>query len=272
MRIVILVLWFTGLVLAPPIGEAVVIDQDIVLAITFDEAGVRDLSPHGNDGILKAGARKIDGKFGKALSLNGSNQHVEIKNHDSLILFRSNFTMATWVNFATAPPKGTRGLKGFSMMGHNEGPGSTDKWIWWYTGGAIHLHINLKNCFCGKAGSAWVNSEDWDAKLNEWHQIVLVRVGNKYAYYLDGKPFGEFDDNTDPTPMPKTIDHDFTIGWSEGPFFFSGLLDEILIIKRPLNQEEILSHFQGGLSGFLSVQPRDKLPTTWANLKAGAHR
>ena len=272
MKSVISVLCIAGMALAFSSREAASVDQDVVLAISFDEAGVRDLSAHGNDGILKAGARKTEGKFGKALSLNGSNQHVEIKNHDSLILFRSDFTMAIWLNFATAPPKGTRGLMGFSMMGHNEGPGSTDKWIWWYTGGAIHLHINLKNCFCGKAASAWINSEDWDAKLNEWHQMALVRVGNNYTYYLDGEPFGEFDDNTDPTPMLKTIDHDFTVGWSEGPFFFSGLLDEILIIKRPLSQGEILSHFQGGLTGFLSVQPRDKLSTTWASLKAGAHR
>ena len=268
MRTVISVLFIAGLALAFSSREAASVDQDVVLAISFDEAVARDLSPHGNDGTLKAGARRTEGKFGKALSLNGSNQHVEIKNHDSLILFRTDFTMAIWLNFVTAPPKGGRGLKGFSMMGHDEGPGGTDKWILWYTGGAIHLHINIKNCFCGKAGSAWINSDEWATKLNEWHQVVLVRVGNKYAYYLDGEPFGEFDDNTDPTPMPKTIDHDFTIGWSEGPFFFSGLLDEILIIKRPLNQEEILSHFQGGVSGFLSVQPHDKLSTTWANLKA----
>ena len=270
MRIVIFIPWIAGLVFASSFGEAAVIDRDIVLAISFDEAGVRDLSPHGNDGILKAGARKVEGKFGKAISLNGSNQHVEIKNHDSLILFRSDFTMAVWLNFATSPPKGTRGAEGFSMMSHDEGPGSTDKWIWWYTGGAIHLHIHIKNCFCGKAATAWINSDRWAAELDEWHQVALVRVGNKYAYYLNGEPFGEFDDNTDPTPMPKTIDSDFLIGWSEGPFFFSGLLDEILIVKRPLSQEEILTHFQGGLSGFLSVQPYDKLSTTWAKLKVDA--
>ena len=68
---------------------------------------------------------------------------------------------------------------------------------------------------------------------------------------------------------PKEINHALNIGWSEGPFFFNGMLDEVLIVKRALSEDEVEAHYDGGLKGFLAVQPHGKLSTTWGNLKAG---
>ena len=47
MRTVISVLFIAGLALAFSSREAASVDQDVVLAISFDEAVARDLSPHG---------------------------------------------------------------------------------------------------------------------------------------------------------------------------------------------------------------------------------
>jgi hypothetical protein len=194
----------------------------------------------------------------------GSSQ-VEVENNETLSLHKTDFTLALWLYFEKDPPKGNRGSQGFTLMAQDEGGGSTNKWIWWYSGNGIDFHINT----VGGAGVAWVDSQNWDPKLKQWYQVVLVRKGKKYTYYLDGKPFGEADSDT---PVPEKINHALNLGWSEGPFFFTGLLDEALIVKRALKPEEVLVHFNGGLAGILAVQPTLKLTTTWGNIKIEAFR
>lgn len=255
------------LTLAFNLGDtaALEVDKDVVLAITFDEAKgdvAKDLSPHGNDGTLQQKAKREKGKFGQAIRLDGSNQ-VDVENDDSLSLHKSDFTIGVWLYFEEDPPKGNRGSAGFTLLGHDEGGGSTNKWIWWYSGNGVDFHINT----AGGAGVAWVDSEPWDPKLKQWYQMVLTKEGRNYTYYLDGKPFGRVNDNVQ---IPEEIDHALNIGWSEGPFFFNGMLDEVLIVKRALSEDEVESHFDGGLKGFLAVHPHGKISTTWGNLKAGA--
>lgn len=256
-----------SLIFAFKLGDspALEVDKDVVLAITFDEGKgdvAKDLSPHGNDGTLQQKAKREKGKFGQAIRLDGTNQ-VEVENDDSLSLHKSDFTIGVWLYFEEDPPKGNRGSAGFTLLGHDEGGGSTNKWIWWYSGNGIDFHINT----AGGAGVAWVDSEPWDPKLKQWYQMVLTKEGRKYTYYLDGKPFGRVDDNV---PIPEEINHALNIGWSEGPFFFNGMLDEVLIVKRALSEDEVETHFDGGLKGFLAVQPHGKISTTWGNLKASA--
>lgn len=255
-----------GLTFTFVLGEATAleVDEDVVLAISFDVEKrdvAKDLSPHGNDGVLQQGAKREEGKFGQAIRLDGSNQ-VEVRNDDSLSLHETDFTLGIWLYFEKDPPKGMRGTAGFTLLGHDEGGGSTNKWVWWYSGTGIDFHINT----VGGAGVAWVDSDPWDPKLKQWYQMVLVRERDEYRYYLDGKPHGQVDDKV---KIPEVINHAVNIGWAEGPFFFDGMLDEVLIIRRALSEEEVEAHFDGGLQGFLAVQPRGKLSTTWGNLKAG---
>ena len=57
-----------GLTFAFTLGDtaAIEVDEDVVLAITFDEERgdvAKDLSPHGNDGILQQKAKRGKGKI-----------------------------------------------------------------------------------------------------------------------------------------------------------------------------------------------------------------
>ena len=54
-----------------------------------------DTSGKGNDGKIEGGANWVNGKFGKALSLDGSNDYVEIAHDDSLMV-GAEHTIALW--------------------------------------------------------------------------------------------------------------------------------------------------------------------------------
>ena len=47
-----------------------------------------------------------------------------------------------------------------------------------------------------------------------------------------------------------------------------GIIDEVLVVRRAFTDDEIQTHFNGGLAKVLAVQSHGKLATTWGNLKA----
>jgi chitodextrinase len=75
-------------------------NPNLVAAYSFDEGfggTVSDLSGHGNHGTVSNTTWATQGKFGKALSFNGSNALVTIPNSPSLQL-TSGMTLEAWVN------------------------------------------------------------------------------------------------------------------------------------------------------------------------------
>ena len=114
---------------------------EVILAMPFEEgegAVTKDHSPHGNHGALHGGANRSSGKFGGALTLDGTGW-VEIGNNAQLELNHTDFTIALWANFES---NGVHGL-----IGKSEGPGERNKW-WLMNrpsaspGGEITFHLN----------------------------------------------------------------------------------------------------------------------------------
>ena len=82
---------------------------------------------------------------------------------------------------------------------------------------------------------------------------------------MDGKDFGSMDAATD---IPEEINHDVTLGWSEGPFFFVGLLDEAFSSRQALSEDDVAKLAKLGIKGALAVEPAGKLPSVWAAIKS----
>ncbi len=153
---------------------------EVILAMPFEEgegAVTKDHSPHGNRGALHGGANWSKGKFGGALTLDGT-AWVEIGNNPQLELNHTDFTIALWAYFAS---NGVHGL-----IGKSEGPGERNKW-WLMNrpsaspGGEISFHLNWPH----RTG-LWIGTPR-RGEINRWHQIVLVKSGNKYNFYVDGQ-------------------------------------------------------------------------------------
>src|SRR4030095_12638936 len=73
----------------------------LVAAYNFNEGSgtvVHDVSGKGNDGTLQGGASwATSGKYGKAISFNGTNAYVSIPSSSSLQL-TSAMTLEAWIN------------------------------------------------------------------------------------------------------------------------------------------------------------------------------
>lgn len=255
-------------------GDASV-DKGIVLAMPYDrgEGGfAKDLSPHGNHGMLQGKASWGEGRFGNALRVE-SFGYVDVGKDRSLRLFRADFTLAAWVNM-----KETRFSQHVFIAQADEGGGHQDKWILEYSLNGkptfnIYTHISVP----GEKIETILHFGG-EVQPKTWHQVAMVRrrfrngLGEEYAFYVNGKLDGRFEVSSNmPDPLiPKLNEAPVTIGWAERSFAMDGLIDEVLIAKRAFTAEEITTHFNSGVKGVLglAVQREGKSTAVWGAIKA----
>ena len=262
MRVSIFTCVTIALVWAPYFSTPAAIKaEDIVLALPFDEGeavAAVDLSSNGNNAILVQGAKWGDGQIGACVRLKNT-AHAAVANHPSLDLHDTDFSLAIWMNFSSEPGW-------YNLMAHSEGPGGGDKkWFWMFSGGKFKFHI-----FNPGGELAWIDSEFFGfPDLDRWYHLAFVKQRKQYTFFLDGEPFGE---SVKDLPVPKEINNDLTIGWSQEDRYFQGLLDEVLIVKQALTRDDVQRHLLGGVRGILAVKPDEKLTSRWGSLKTGIGR
>ena len=71
-----------------------------------------------------------------------------------------------------------------------------------------------------------------------------------------------------PGPRPFFVAGDTCgAGWGCTAGFYAGIVDEVTVFGRGLNEDEVIEIMNGALTG-APVEPRDKLTTTWAGVKS----
>lgn len=247
------------------IGVAAV-DEDVVLAMPFDSEEVVDLSTLEHKGTIEGDIKLVDGKFRKALSFDGDGDKVVVESKgEALDIVDSDVTIAMWAKFANS------GVKFDAFCAKNEGGGENPKWVFYNRPDdnarpGLTFHINSAD-----HDPLWFGKVPFVGDKGRWYQIAVVVEGHDYVFYVDGEKVGEESDATK-EKISLVERAPLTIGWSEGNFFFNGALDEFLMVKRALTEEELSSHFDGGIEGFLAVQPLGKLSAIWGNIKADVFR
>ncbi|MDE0183842.1 MAG: LamG domain-containing protein [Candidatus Poribacteria bacterium] len=233
---------------------------DIVLAMPFDEGEgevTMDISPHRNHGTLMENAGWGIGKFGNALQVEPVG-YVDAGTDPSLSLFDTDFTLAVWVNMKETVAH----QHGFMAQDEGGGP-ANNKWMLRYNKGgvrSVNFHIHRAD-----GGSMQLEPGFWRANPDTWYQVAVVRAGNEYTFYTDGKRDLELESDL---AVAKFIDAPVTVGWAEGPIATDGLIDEALIVKRAFTPDEIKTHFEGGVHDVLAVQPQGKSAAVWGAIKA----
>jgi len=252
-------------------------EKDIVLALSLDEGEgevAKDLSPLGNDGALKGKPKWVDGKFGKALSLDpedGDVDYVEIPNESDYDFEKTDsFTFACWAKLS---PK-TVGDKNHFVISKMDAIGIHN--------GAALLGFNDPNSalFTIQGDNGWTAVHGSTPVIDEqWHHLSVVNDGSGTAkgmkVYVDGK-------------LEQTIVMGETVGKSilnDAPLAIGvkgglpaqvptkGIVDEVLVIKKALSDAEIQEVYQAqGVAGVLgqpsAVKPSGKLTITWGSIKA----
>jgi subtilisin family serine protease/glucose/arabinose dehydrogenase len=196
----------------------------LVAAYGFSEAsgtGVIDASGSGNNGTISGATRTASGKYGSALSFDGANDRVNIPDSNSLDL-TSGMTLEAWVRPSS--------LGGWDTVLLKEQPGNL-------------LYALYANTGPGPASGEIETATGYypvyalgSMALNTWTHLAATYDGSTLRLYLNGAEVS----SRAVVGSLNTSSGALRIGgnavWGE---YFAGLIDEVRIYNRPLNQQEI---------------------------------
>lgn len=252
----VIVLLLIGLCISPYVW-ALKDDKDLMLYLPFDEGkGDSAMDASGNDleAVLHGATWSKDGKIGGCVQLPDTEKYLEIESVPELDI-TGEITIQAW--FLPEQDQGDSNLMGrrtpantggYCLQWSSNPTGSPQIETWMNVGG-------------GWQGSR--NKQTIKPALKEWHHVSSTFDGNMIRQYIDGELDTEW---KPPGNEIFSVDIVFRIGKSQ-----TGLagtvcsVDEVAIYKRALTEDEIKSDMNKGV--FFDVTPREKLATTWANLK-----
>ncbi len=222
----------------------------------FDEnAGdvLGDVTGNGHDGVLN-GPQWVVGKFGRALEFDGASDFAEVDDHPDLNFGPDDsFTIAAWVKYSS------------NTIGTNA----------WIVGKAGHLpaHYIFGHHLTANGFRLKLDDGGTDLKLDavftpddEWHHAAIVRDkgAGEARMYLDGELVSSGPDGTSDT----TNDAPLHIGQrGDNTEFMNGVIDELVIWRTVLTDDEIAEVMNDGLASILAVAHRGKLTNTWGRIK-----
>lgn len=221
----------TVLPLPTPSGTSCVTSPSGLVAWWPGNGNANDIIA-GQNGTLQNGATFAAGISGQAFGLDGSSSHVEVPDSSAWSFGANPFTIALWAKFNT--PGGIQ-----TLIASDDGPGSQNKWIFWYEGDAIVFHTNSPNY------GADTLTFHWSPNLGQWYHLAVTRAAGTYTLHINGIAVATSSDSHAIADASAPL----TIGQAEGGFNFNGLLDEIAIYNRALTTAEIQSIFNAGSFG-----------------------
>lgn len=228
-------------------------DPTLSVYYSFDEESktVKDGSKNGNDGEVQGNAKWEKGVYGKAIALD-TNIWVNMNGPEFKNGPVDGFTLALWVNHNGSPNPQTL----LDAVGTTIESGLYHMEI--RPGGFRFFHRNETNTtvFNINPGPVidsgkWVHfagtydSDSGDAK-------TYIDGKETHSVKGSGKLSAEWGVNAG-------------IGHHKNDRWYQGLLDDYYIFNRALSESEINQIKDGE---FLSVEPEEKLTTTWGNIKS----
>jgi len=204
----------------------------------------KDSSPNGLDATLSNTSWSNEGKFGKALSFNGTSA----KTTNASFSTPNSITATAWIkhNIST----GYKWILGKdTALTIGIGPSTFYGYIHDGTTG-------------GSDGNGWNNCSPTSVSIspNEWHYVALSYNNREQKIYLDGKllktctfsPNGDSDGNVDAGSGNFTVGDLGTRG-----VYFSGLIDEVKVYNSALTEDEIKLDYNQGSTMVLGAKIED---------------
>ena len=229
------------------------IPEDMVLYLPLDEGEGKvavDLSIHNNNAEIKGKPKWVDGPFGMALELNGTGDHLVVKNSPPLQLTDA-LTISCWVKVTGAADLQSAVEKeaGWQIGEYNFMP---------VYNGLIQLQMFDLPEGCDDEG------QTGNIKDSKWHYIAGTWDGDVITLYLDGEPIADRDCGG---KLAQGSGHLYIGARGGNDRFLQGLIDEIKIYGRGLSTDEIQADMADPRHNLAVFKSSDKLPVLWGNLK-----
>jgi hypothetical protein len=210
---------------------------------------------HKQDGTLIGGVKwEPNGKFGSAVSFDGSSGHIEIPDPDNR-LTPKNITLMAWVKLDEIS-----GLR--SILEQYDWAGAFGTHAFRMDGAQVQLWVIW--------GAAGENVEGGAVKAGEWTHVAGSYDGENVRTYINGKMAAEKKlAKKDLVASSKTLSIGVR-GDSKDVQWLKGLVDEVAIFNTALSEKELTAivNSKTGLSSlYLAVSPKSKLTVTWAEVK-----
>ncbi len=244
--IILFLLVFTSFVGAKIAPEA------LVGAWLFDQNNdASDASGNGHNGKADGKVKWVNGKFGMAVELDGTNAIV-IDHADDLSL--QTYTLLAWVNIPTAPTDWWTVVAKDGWPNRNYG-------IWLASGTAL-LHNSFTSG--GAPDNNFVNAVT-PINIKEWQHVAATYDMKESKVYINGKldAKGSFSAKPNITDVPVIIGRTPT-----NTYKYSGAVDEVAIFSKALSEDEINKIMSEGLKNTVTaVTSQSKLAVTWGDVK-----
>ena len=240
------------------LSQADDIFDGLILYMGFNYAHddkVQVWSDYSNSGILMNGAEitsdeKVHG-IG-SLEILDQNASVHVEPFDALNEYQDN-SYLFWIKFIEGPNGAWSQIIAKPAPGQDRSPG-----IWVRPAElGIHYRFNPGNTGAGYVGPGGNNTQ---FVTDRWYHIAGVKKSGTLTFYTDGDFRGSYAVSQ---PHAQGADKLY-IGKSPNYRAATFYIDELFIFGRALGVDEV-SVIKFGLP--LPVKPKDKLTTTWGQLK-----
>ena len=179
---------------------------------------------------MRGGATVAAGKFGNGLALDGVDDYVEVPYDRSIDLGADDFTMMAWIRYGATT--GTHAI----LWAYRTGSGSTPQ-VWLRAepeSKRIRALLSVDR-FNVTVQSASAYNDD------QWHHVVLQRVGGKLRLVVDGAEVGSATAPAGSVTAGKEFGvQGIHVGQRvDGVNRFQGALDEVRVYRRALTDGEL---------------------------------
>lgn len=232
------------------------LEDGLILYFSFDkevDGTVFDETEGNHDGTLQnASITTEEKKFGPAsLEMLDENASLEVASFSELEQYQDN-SFVFWLHFI----QGHNGA--WSQIFAKKAPDSDRSPGVWTCPNSLNIHYRFHP---GNKGSqcAGPGGEDDQFEIGQWHHIAGVKEGGKFRFYIDATVVGEYDVPAEHAQGEEKLYIGKT-GYRSATFY----IDDFFLFNRALGSSEVEEVMNGLLT---SVEPQNKLTTTWGLLK-----
>lgn len=240
-----------GLAANVPVTVSNIVPTGLVAAYSFNEGTgttIADSSGNNLTGTIVGATWTTGGRYGNALSFNGTSSYVDLGNPTALQLTGS-MTVEAWVNAAANPPDDGQ------IVAKSDGSGG-----WQFK---TSPDTGPETFGIAITGSSKSNAQRYSSTvraLNTWYHVAGVynaTVGTLDVYVNGALNSGALRGVIPTSQVNETINAN--IGRRTGGFYFNGIIDEVRIYNRALSLAEIQTDMNTPIGG---TPPPDTTPPT----------